>query len=189
MKKTLIIAASLLLVCMLSLFVSAEDAITIDAVSFDVAQNTGSITYSVPETLNGKSVTLIVRATNPADTADTGVAYINQYDNITAGTATVDFTVRNTISYGYLSFYVGATDLNTPISATKLYGILGDADKSKNVTSNDAVTILRNLVDLLVLDSSAAVLSDINSDNNITSNDAVDILRYLVDIDTGYPIG
>ncbi len=183
-----------ILMCLLCLGASADDAITIDSMSFDLAEtsdeeDTGSVTFTIPEVLEGKSVTLVVRATNPLDNTDEGIAYINQYDNVTAGQTTVDFIVRDTIDYGILTFYVGATDLETPISDTKLYGLLGDASKDGIVDILDASILLKYAVKLANLDASAIVLGNVNSDLGVDITDASLVLKYSVKLPTDYPIG
>ena len=68
-------------------------------------------------------------------------------------------------------------------------GIYGDLDGDKQITSNDALTMLRSSVGITVLTSEQFVLADVDGDKNITANDALAVLRFSVGMGGDNKIG
>ena len=58
--------------------------------------------------------------------------------------------------------------------------LLGDIDSDGDITSVDAVRLVRYLVDLVELTDRQKLAADVDHDNDITSTDAIKLVRYLV---------
>ena len=71
----------------------------------------------------------------------------------------------------------------------KTIGKLGDADGDGNITSADALSVLRASVGLENYTANQMKLADVDADNNLTSGDSLYILRASVGIKSEYPIG
>ena len=58
--------------------------------------------------------------------------------------------------------------------------VYGDIDSDGDITSVDAVRLVRYLVDLVELTDRQKLAADVDHDNDITSTDAIKLVRYLV---------
>ena len=56
--------------------------------------------------------------------------------------------------------------------------LLGDADRDREITSGNVLTILRSSVDA----PEQTKIADVDNDGEITTNDALAVLRYSVDM-------
>lgn len=65
--------------------------------------------------------------------------------------------------------------------------VLGDANGDGNVTSRDAVSILKNVAGIEKLDSQGLSQADVDSDGNVTAGDAVLILQKVSGIIKDFP--
>ncbi|MBQ1389933.1 MAG: dockerin type I repeat-containing protein [Clostridia bacterium] len=59
-------------------------------------------------------------------------------------------------------------------------GLYGDVDKDSEITSNDALMILRASIGMKTFSPQQFILADVDVDGAITSNDALAVLRYSV---------
>lgn len=76
-----------------------------------------------------------------------------------------------------------------PTQPPIVYGIVGDADRSGDISILDATTIQRRLANLIGEDSINAMAADVDDDGEVSILDATSVQRYLAGIPTGYPIG
>ncbi len=60
--------------------------------------------------------------------------------------------------------------------------LLGDADRDREITSGNVLTILRSSVDAADLTPEQTKIADVDNDGEITTNDALAVLRYSVDM-------
>ena len=74
------------------------------------------------------------------------------------------------------------TDKNTDADNTKVTIIFGDVDDDEDITSQDAVKVLRYSVSLEELNDKQLVAADVNDDEDVNSNDSLTVLRFSVDI-------
>ena len=81
-----------------------------------------------------------------------------------------------------------STDNDKPIIEPPKY-IFGDVDFDNNVTSLDALIVLRNSVKLDELNPLQTKLGDVDGDGNITSADSLEILRHSVGLKSDFLTG
>ena len=117
---------------------------------------------------------------------DGNLVYIDQD---TAASGSVSFTVYPASIEGGKTYHVylsGGAYTQTEILSFQGYAayMLGDVDNSKSVGLNDAIMIMRYLVDLETLDSVQKLAADVDKSNSVGLNDAIVIMRYLVDLET-----
>ena len=90
------------------------------------------------------------------------------------------------------SIYV-STSSKAPVKAASFcYGNkpvqqLGDVDRNGKITPNDALLVLRHLVELTSLDETQRTLADVDGSGRISTIDAVYILRYAADLIQKFP--
>ena len=98
---------------------------------------------------------------------------------ICASDGSVKWYVTN---YDSLKFY----SIN-PFTAQT--GTIGDLDLDGEITSADALSVLRGSVGAESFDDYQAQLADIDEDGSVTSADALEILRYSVNLAASERIG
>ncbi len=122
----------------------------------------------------GKPITPEFTVTYKGTELVMGKDYAVQYnDNKDEGTATIVIKAVNKGNY---------TGTKTIEFAIVKNGTLGDVDGDGQVTSSDALTILRASVGLSELDESVKPFADVNGDTQVDSNDAITVLRFSTGI-------
>ena len=66
---------------------------------------------------------------------------------------------------------------------------LGDLDDDGEITSSDALIILRASLGMTTLDTDHARRADVDGDGDVTSADALAVLRFSVGFPSDYKIG
>ena len=93
---------------------------------------------------------------------------------------------------------------DTPLSAAKVQDIYaakdpkvaeekvdvqyGNVDGDEEVTTNDAIAVLRSLVKLTTFDDAQTTAADVNQDGTVDVNDAITILKHLVKLIPELPV-
>lgn len=68
-------------------------------------------------------------------------------------------------------------------------GILGDMDGDKQITSGDAMIILRASIGVAVLNGDQTKAADVDGDGSATSSDSIKVLRFSIGLDQSDTIG
>lgn len=61
-------------------------------------------------------------------------------------------------------------------------GEMGDADRNGEVTSEDALVVLKNIVEIYRREGNGSSVLDVDLDKEVTSEDALNILKYVAEI-------
>ena len=121
-------------------------------------------------------------------TKDTEIYFIDQ---LTAGSATIDFNVypilpeETTDMTLYISSNVEGFDLvNIPLNyaANVLMYTLGKVNGDARIDSLDALEVLKFVAELREFTETERAAADVNGDGKIDSLDALDILKYVAEL-------
>ena len=139
----------------------------------DTSKHEGLEITEIAMTYTGSPVTLNIVVKDGNKTLEENVDYTAEYsNNIETGTAYLDI-----IGIGG---YKGKRSYHFAIMKADMFGKQGDADGDGEITSNDALILLRGSIDNKKFSESEMALCDMDKDGIITSNDALLVLRKSV---------
>lgn len=145
------------------------------------------------QTYTGEEIRPEITITCEGTTLEEGKDYTVSYaKNKDAGTATITISAVNKSNYtgkAVVEFKIvdpnGSTDPENPKSDV----ICGDVDGDGDVTSADALSILRASSGLSTLSAAEVKAADVDGDGDATSSDALQVLRYSSGLPAGESIG
>ena len=108
-------------------------------------------------------------------------------------TKTIDAEITSEVTDDGYTIYTAKAEFEgeeyTDSKTKDPLGLLGDVDGDGNITSADALTILRASVGLSSLSPEQTKLADVDGDGNVTSADALLVLRHSVGLSSNENIG
>ncbi len=139
----------------------------------DTSKYGGLEITEIAMTYTGSPVTLNIVVKDGDKTLEENVDYTAEYsNNIETGAANLDI-----IGIGG---YKGKRSYHFAIMNEDMFGKQGDTDGDGEITSNDALILLRGSIDNKKFSESEMALCDMDKDGIITSNDALLVLRKSV---------
>lgn len=120
-------------------------------------------------------------------TSDVDTSDVDTSVDVDTSTDITDGDIVDTDSVTDTDFDGSDSDSATDTDS-KMY-MFGDIDGDGNVTSSDALLVLRSSIGLMKLDPMLIKYADVDCDDNVSSADALAILRYSVKLGTNTLIG
>jgi hypothetical protein len=177
-----------------SVYASDADAITIDSILFSEVEGDDTLvkaTVGFTAVYPAEEITILM-ATEDSITVDStdDIMYINQVARPEAGV--LEFVIEKSrilasteaddVNDTTMYVKMGGTDIDTMAASSAVISlaadyIAGDANGDEEVTSKDALAVLRYEAGWELANINEAAM-DVNADDEITSKDALAILRY-----------
>ena len=165
-------------------------------ITYDLDGGTTSTSNKTTYNVESESFTLV----NPTKKGFEFVGWIGSNGSIPEKTVTVKHGTSGNLEFKAVWKVEGAPDPipdpNLPVETktepdprNDSSDIIGDVDLDGNVTSADALMILRKSVGLEEFSTIQMLLGDISGDDSVDSNDALDVLRYSVQLPCNERIG
>ena len=165
--------------------VKATTGVEIDGATYnDFYADAVKLEVTVSDAKDGDYYLVIAQTDDEVPTED-NIVYIDQ---TTAADGKAVFTVYPNGLDSKVTYHVfvsSTSGARTEILSFNYYQAytLGDADSNDLVELNDAIVIMRYLVDLETFDEKQKLAANVDGVEGISLNDAVVIMRYLVGLD------